>query len=83
MQKEEGKLYIKQIITRAALSVPADYSQLSLMILPALRRLFTEVDVTTFYLQLFPLLAPTATCLLVKNLSIHLEICLLESVREV
>lgn len=67
MQKEEGKLYIKQIITRAALSVPADYSQLSLMILPALCRLFREVDVTTFYLQFFPLLAPTATCLSQKS----------------
>lgn len=83
MQKEEGKLYIKQIITRAALSVPADYSQLGLMILPALRRLFREVHVTTFHLQFFHLLAPTATCLLVKNLGIHLEIGLLESVREV
>jgi len=83
MQKEEGKLYIKQIITRAALSVPADYSQLGLMILPALRRLFREVHVTTFHLLFFHLLAPTATCLLVKNLGIHFEIGLLESVREV
>lgn len=80
MQKEEGKLYIKQIIIRTALSVPADYSELSLMILPELRRLFREVDVTTFYLQFLHLLAPTATCLLVKNLGIHLEIGLLESV---
>lgn len=81
MQKEEGKLYIKQIITRAALSVPADYSRLGLMILPALRRLFGEVRVTTFHSQFFHLLTPTATCLLLKNLGIHLEIGLLESVR--
>lgn len=83
MQKEEGKLYIKQIITRAALSVLADYSQLGLMILPVLRRLFREVHVTTFHSQFFHLLAPTATCLLVKNLGIHLEIGFLKSVREV
>ena len=83
MQEEEGKLYIKQIITRAALSVPADYSQLGLMILPALRRLFREVRVTTFHSRFFHLLAPTATCLVVKNLSIRLEIGLPEPVREV
>lgn len=83
MQKEEGKLYIKQIITRAALSVPADYSQLGLMVLPGLRRLFREVDVTTFYSQFFHLLAPTATCLLVKNLGARLGTALMEPVKEV
>lgn len=83
MQREEGKLYIKQIITRAALSVPADYSRLGLMILPALRRLFREVHVTTSHSQFFHLLAPTATCLPVKNLCIHSEIGLLEPVRKV
>lgn len=81
MQKEEGKLYIKQIITRAALSVPADYSQLGLMILPALCRLFRG-GCHNILLAVLSFIS-TYCYLSLSQKSWHLEIGLLESIREV
>lgn len=49
MQKEKRKLYIKQIITSVALSDPADYFQLGLMILSWLCGLLRELRVTTLH----------------------------------